>query len=75
MKKILINFPSVTFAIKCKKIFIENGIPSYIIKTPSNLSSRGCGYSISINHTHEDLAKSLLKRYSITYNDISTLKE
>ena len=71
MKKIFINFPSITLAIKSHKLFNTNGISSEVVKTPSAFSPCGCGYSVTLDYDLLNQAKLLLNQHSIIYNDIS----
>ena len=71
MKKIFINFPSITLAIKSHKIFNTNDISSEVVKTPSTFSPCGCGYSVTLDCSLINQAKKLLSQHNIIYNDIS----
>jgi len=44
----LFTMRSLTYAQRAKRVLQNNGISSYLIKTPTELSSRGCGYGIRI---------------------------
>ncbi len=70
MQKIYINVPSVTFAMKSEKILRANHIYGLVVKTPSQFSSCGCGYSVVINSNQLDAAKSILSNNNIKINDI-----
>lgn len=59
---ILVN--SITYAIKGRDLLRANGHKSYIEKTPGNLDSHGCGYSIIV-YDKPDKAVSLLKSNGI----------
>lgn len=62
MQEIYFNVASITFAMKSEKILKANSINCKIIKTPSRFSSCGCGYSIVVNKSDADKAKSLLNQ-------------
>ena len=75
MQKIYINMPSVTFAMKSEKILSANHIYGLVVKTPSQFSSCGCGYSIIINSNQLEAAKSILDKNNIRINDIRSDQE
>lgn len=75
MQKYIMNFPSVTFAMKSEKLLNTNGINCSIIRTPPKLSSCGCGYSILINLNDLNDAKAILNRNKIIINSIYAYQE
>ncbi len=75
MQKIYINMPSVTFAMKSEKILSANHIYGLVVKTPSQFSGCGCGYSIVINSNQLETAKSVLDKNNIKINDIRSADE
>lgn len=56
----LIMVNSITYAIKGRDLLRNNGFKAYIEKTPGNLDTHGCGYSIIV-YSRLDKAVSLLK--------------
>lgn len=75
MQKIYINMPSVTFAMKSEKVLSANHIYGLVVKTPSQFSSCGCGYSIIINSNQLEAAKKILSNNNIKINDIRPADE
>ena len=67
--------PSVTFAMKSEKILSANHIYGLVVKTPSQFSSCGCGYSIVINSTQLEAAKKILNENNIKINDFRNADE
>ena len=65
MPKILINVPSITYAIKSEKLLSKNKIKCTIIKTPSNYSPRGCSYSLVADKNNLDNISSILESNNI----------
>lgn len=61
MKQYLIMCRSLTNAQKSKKLLEHNGIFGSVVKAPNELSSKGCGYAVSLRHDME-AALAILKR-------------
>ena len=75
MQKFILNFPSITFAMKSEKLLNTNGINCSVVRTPSNYSSCGCGYSILINLKDLDNVKEILYKNNIVVNSIMAYQE
>lgn len=48
MENNLIMFSSVTLAIRSRDLLRENGIDARMVRTPSGLRKRSCGYSLLV---------------------------
>jgi hypothetical protein len=59
MGKQLIMLSSVTYAMKAKKYLEMQGRRAYIERTPRELSSCGCGYSIRVDSDAEEISQQL----------------
>jgi len=72
MSKELIMVPSVTYANKGRNILSSFGILTYIERTPKNLKTGSCGYSLGlytqsdINSAIEILIKNGIKVLGVT---------
>ncbi len=75
MQKIYFNFASITFAMKSEKLLKLNHINCKVVKTPSQFSSCGCGYSVSVNKLDYERAKNIIINHNILLNDIKELEE
>ncbi len=75
MQKILINVMSITFAMKSEKLLKKYNIKCNIIKTPAKFSERGCSYSISINKSDLEAARSILNDNNIATSGFYLLEE
>ncbi len=75
MQKIYFNFASVTFAMKSEKILKLNYVDCAVVKTPSQFSGCGCGYSVTVNKVDFEKAKKIISNSNIQLNDIRTLEE
>lgn len=64
MKKNLIMFNNVTLVIKSKEILKRNKINAKLIRTPSGVRNKSCGYSLLVNQNF-DLAIDILGRFQI----------
>lgn len=62
MGKPLIMVTSVTYAIKGKQILINNGFYADIVRTPKNVSGRGCGYSIYVPNDTDKAEEILIEK-------------
>lgn len=59
MGKQLIMVPSVTYAMKSKKILVNHNISSDIERTPKHKSGKSCGYSLYVPFKTEEAVKIL----------------
>lgn len=59
MENNLIMFNSVTFAIRSRDLLNKNGIDARLVRTPSHLRNRSCGYSLLIINRYDE-AKMLI---------------
>jgi len=75
MQKYILNFPSITFAMKSEKLLNTNGINCSIIRTPSDISSCGCGYSVLINLNDLDYAKAILNKNKVVISNVMVYQE
>jgi len=75
MQKYILNFPSITFAMKSEKLLNTNGITCSIIRTPSDISSCGCGYSVLINLNDLDYAKAILNKNKVVISNVMVYQE
>ncbi len=75
MQKIYFNFSSITFAMKSEKLLKLNHINCKVVKTPSQFSSCGCGYSVAVYKTDLEKAKKIILNHNILLNDIKELEE
>ena len=60
MKKQLIMVSSITYAIKGRELLRAKGYRAYIERTPGNLDTAECGYSIYVNGD-ADAAEQILR--------------
>ena len=61
MKKQLIMVSSITYAIKGRELLRGKGFKAYIERTPGNLDTAGCGYSIYVSGDADAAEQILLK--------------
>lgn len=66
----LLSLSSITYANKAKSYLSKHGIRSGVLKTPVNLRSRGCGYSIKVSQEQTDEALQLLEQAKIRVLDV-----
>lgn len=59
MENNLIMFNSVTFAIRSRDLLNKHGIDARLVRTPSHLRNRSCGYSLLIINRYDE-AKALI---------------
>ena len=64
VQKKLIMFRSITYAYKARDYLTRNGISSAVVRTPSEYSKCGCGYSIRVKQDAEDI-RDMLERVGI----------
>lgn len=60
MENNLIMFNSVTFAIRSRDLLNKNGIDAMLVRTPSHLRNRSCGYSLLIINRYDEAKKLIL---------------
>lgn len=72
MENNLIIFNSVTFAIRSRDLLKRNGIDARLVRTPSHLRNRSCGYSLLIISRFED-AKSLILNNGIRIQGVAAV--
>lgn len=74
MNEQIIKTASVTHAFKARDILLENKIRSEIIKTPKEISSCGCGYSLKLEKSADiDKAKRILSDRKILMLEKETI--
>lgn len=56
-----IALSSITYAYKAKNFLQKAGVKSYIVKTPAELTTCGCGYSVKIQGDSDAWAEELRK--------------
>lgn len=54
MNNNLILFPSMTAVLKARELLRRRGLFSRVIRTPSNLRHRSCGYSLLIKRGFDE---------------------
>ena len=64
MKKQLIMVSSITYAIKGRELLRSKGYRAYVERTPGNLDTAGCGYSIYVG-SDVDGAEKILRAAGI----------
>lgn len=67
--KYIIIFSSVTYALKAKNFLLREGININTMRTPTELSSCGCGYAGIINEKHYRKAAEIIKRERINVKE------
>ena len=68
MQKGLIAMPSITYAMKAKRLLNDKGIYCEIVRTPKNLGT-GCGYSLSVNKDPKEIVR-ILEQNGIPHKNI-----
>ncbi len=61
---------SLTYAQRSEKALERAGISANIIKSPASLSTRGCGYSVSVNAGRGRQAAELLRNANLLQGKI-----
>lgn len=61
---------SLTYAQRSQKLLERAGISANIIKSPSSLSTRGCGYSVSVGYVRGSRAAEILKKSNLLQGKI-----
>ena len=59
MNKPIIMLHSITYAMKSRDILFQNGIKSYVERTPRSSANSGCGYSIYVPDRTDEAEKIL----------------
>lgn len=72
MENNLIIFNSVTFAIRSRDLLKKNRIDARLVRTPSNLRNRSCGYSLLIINRFDE-AKSLILSNGIKIQGVASV--
>lgn len=72
MKNNLIMFNSVTFAIRSRDLLKRNRIDARLVRTPSHLRNRSCGYSLLIPKRFDE-AKSLILNNGIRIQGVAAV--
>ena len=62
--RILITCRSLTHAQRAAQLLNRSGISAGVVKTPQELSARGCGYAVSL-YRHAEEAVSILHGYNM----------
>lgn len=70
LEKEIIMLSSVTYAHKARDFLYRSGIRSRVIKTPSSLSSCGCGHSLEVEVGTPALALLQQERFPIKRTQI-----
>ncbi len=68
MEKNLIILTSITYAHKAQQLLRGYGISSQIVRTPKELNSCGCGFSITGNFDKDEVIE-IFKRSGIKMSD------
>ncbi|MBO7303831.1 MAG: DUF3343 domain-containing protein [Clostridia bacterium] len=68
MKTTTITVPSVTYAVKIKKILERKNIVAKLIKIDTDNSKEGCSYGISVSSSNFFDVVALLKQNGIEYS-------
>ena len=68
MKKIIITFASLTYAVKAKRLLEAIGIASRLVKVDSSYSREGCTHGIEIQYNNFMAAVHRLKTGGIPYS-------
>ena len=56
---------SLTYAQRASRLLEHSGIFNSIVKSPAEISDRGCGYSVSVNGKNGRKAAEILKNNNI----------
>lgn len=59
MEKQFIMLSSITYAYKARDYLAKKGISAYIERTPEELKTKGCSYSITVREDADAVAKLL----------------
>lgn len=73
MKYCILTFRSVTFAQRGESALRKAGIDCSLIRTPKNLSSRGCGYSLRLKERDANEAVERLHGDGIAFGKLYTV--
>lgn len=72
--KVLITCRSLTHAQRAANLLNRSGISAAVVKTPQELSARGCGYAVSL-YRHMDEAVSILRGYNMLEGRVLAKKD
>ena len=61
MEKQLIMLTSITYAYKARDLLAKKGITAYIERTPEELKTRGCSYSVAVRQNVDEAVQLLEK--------------
>ena len=67
MKKSIITFNSITYAIKARKLLSREGVNTKLIKLDSNAEDGGCKYGLEISSSKLFSAISVLRSEGLEY--------
>ena len=67
MENNLIMFCSVTLAMKSRNLLLKNNIKSGLVRTPTHLNKKSCGYSLYVPGNFEKALK-IIRSNGITVN-------
>ena len=65
-----ITFRSITGAQRAVKIFERAGITSRLLRTPKNLITDGCSYSVRIHESRIKQVVNLMREAGLRYNKV-----
>ena len=68
MKKVIFTVGTVTYSIKCKKLFSKNGIEAKVIKINPGPLNKSCTYGIEVSQNDFYSAIAILKESGIGYS-------
>ena len=61
MEKQLIMLTSITYAYKAQELLAQKGITAYVERTPEELKTRGCSYSVAVRRNVDEAVRILEK--------------
>ena len=67
----ILTIPTVTLALKAKRILGRHGIKANVIKADATTNKNGCAYAIEIPSTDFFSAITLIKEAEIPYGTVS----
>lgn len=70
MKKDIITIPTVTMALKAKKLLARQGVKARVINISGTQSKNGCAYGIEFDSSHYFSVVSILKNAEIPYKHL-----
>ena len=72
--RILITCRSLTHAQRAAQLLNRSGISAAVVKTPQELSAKGCGYAVSL-YRHTEEAVSILRGYNMLEGRVFARKD